>query len=337
MRLILPTVNGWITYGGLLLLLAAPAAQTATPPSGSSSPEPAQPEVTYPTFNSPRLDEQLQHYQRYLAEAGPADVLIVGSSRALQGLDPLVLQQALNQKGYTELRVFNIGVNGATAQVVDLLLRRILPPQHLPRLILWADGVRAFNSGRPDRTYQAILTSPGYRQLTIVQPLSAGLRPTQLNGPSSAVASPLDERGFLAVPNRFQPALYYQQYPRVPGQFDGDYQAFRLWGEQTAATTALLRFTRNRRIPIVFVNLPLTQYYLDPTRQRYERQFQRYLRRLSLRGLIVRDFNQPDLAIPDYFQDPSHLNRYGAAAVARQLAQDPKIPWPKVRRSSSAP
>uniref|UniRef100_A0ACD5GVQ6 Uncharacterized protein n=1 Tax=Desertifilum tharense IPPAS B-1220 TaxID=1781255 RepID=A0ACD5GVQ6_9CYAN len=32
-------------------------------------------------------------------------------------------------------------------------------------MILWADGARAFNSGRGDATYNAIATSAGYQSL----------------------------------------------------------------------------------------------------------------------------------------------------------------------------
>ena len=35
----------------------------------------------------------------------------------------------------------------------------------LPRLIIWADGLRAFNSGRTDLTYDEIAASTGYKQL----------------------------------------------------------------------------------------------------------------------------------------------------------------------------
>ena len=31
----------------------------------------------------------------------------------------------------------------------------------------------------------------------------------------------------------------------------------------------------------------------------------------------------------DFFSDPSHLNRYGAFAVANHIAKDPLIPWAK--------
>ncbi|MCZ0899722.1 hypothetical protein ON021_07375, partial [Microcoleus sp. HI-ES] len=123
------------------------------------------------SFSSDLLNEQLQLYLSYVAAVGPPDVLIVGSSRALQGVDPKQLKQSLAQRGRPGLKVFNFSVNGATAQVVDFQLRRLLKPGHLPQMILWADGVRAFNSGRDDRTFNSIVDSEGS------QLLAAGIRP----------------------------------------------------------------------------------------------------------------------------------------------------------------
>ena len=119
----------------------------------------------YPSFDSQRLDEQLFLYQQVLAESGPPDILIVGSSRALQGVDPIALEMALAHQGYPGLNIYNFSVNGATAQVIELVVRKILPRNQLPRLIIFADGVRAFNSGRVDRTYEAISNSRGYQRL----------------------------------------------------------------------------------------------------------------------------------------------------------------------------
>jgi len=47
------------------------------------------------------------------------------------------------------------------------------------------------------------------------------------------------------------------------------------------------------------------------------------------KGLIFRDLSRLKLLTkPDFFSDPSHLNRYGAYKVSNHLAQDPMIPWP---------
>ncbi|KYC39632.1 hypothetical protein WA1_30285 [Scytonema hofmannii PCC 7110] len=117
-----------------------------------------------PSFNARQLDEQLVLYKHRLQKKGsPPDVLIIGSSRALRGIDPEALSQALKKEGFSGVDVFNFGINGATAQVVDFILRQVLERSQLPKLILWADGSRAFNSGREDMTFKTIAASPGYR------------------------------------------------------------------------------------------------------------------------------------------------------------------------------
>ncbi|MBO1068841.1 MAG: DUF1574 domain-containing protein [Dolichospermum sp. DEX189] len=119
-----------------------------------------------PTFNARQLDEQLALYKQRLAtKKRPPDVLIVGSSRALRGVDPVALSKALSSQDHSNIDIFNFGINGATAQVVDVLIRQVLEPQELPKIILWADGSRAFNNGREDITFNAIESSPGYKQI----------------------------------------------------------------------------------------------------------------------------------------------------------------------------
>ncbi|HLO87151.1 MAG TPA: DUF1574 family protein [Nostocaceae cyanobacterium] len=118
-----------------------------------------------PSFNARQLDEQLALYKQRLASKGkPPDILIIGSSRALRGIDPVALSKALASQGYPDLDVFNFGVNGATAQVVEFILCQLLEPVELPKMIIWADGSRAFNSGREDITFNSIAASVGYQQ-----------------------------------------------------------------------------------------------------------------------------------------------------------------------------
>ncbi|NET31257.1 MAG: DUF1574 domain-containing protein [Cyanothece sp. SIO1E1] len=358
----------------------------------------------YPTFKSRQLDEKLFLYHQLLTTSGPPDVMVMGSSRALRGIDPVVLQQSLAAIGYDNASIFNFGINGATAQVVDLTIRRILRLDQLPKLIIWADGARAFNSGRVDITYNGILASEGYQKLLAGDLLpsdQAGLQGEQLDSinqarntitdryqkldqgldralgkvsashgerdrlkdfmrdrllslfpahharsatlttraPSAPTAPGLNPEtqsiitanGFLPLSVQFNPATYYQKYARVPGDYDSDYAAFQLDGEQAEAMNTLLQFTQTQDIPVVFVNMPLTAAYLDPTRLEYEQLFQRYMLQLAAtqEGFIYRDLGQlwPDQY--DYFSDPSHLNRYGAQKVSHRLAQDPIITWPR--------
>ncbi len=277
--------------------------------------------LPHPTFNSLVLDEQFALYRSYVATLGPPDVLIIGSSRGLQGLDGKRLQFDLNRRGFSGVRVFNFGINGATAQVVNLQLREFLTPEQLPKMMVWADGSRAFNSGREDRTFSRIRNSPGYERLRNTG-LREGERPVILS------RRDIDSNGFQIVRDRFNPQTYFQQFPRVPGQYDGDYANFNLGGVQGNATNQVIEFCQNRNIPLVLVNLPLTNEYLDPTRRRYERQFQEFLRQQGQKsGVWVRDLSNQWRDRPDFFADPSHLNREGASAVAQRLAQDTQLPW----------
>ncbi|MEM9244375.1 MAG: hypothetical protein AAGA67_01325 [Cyanobacteria bacterium P01_F01_bin.153] len=116
-----------------------------------------------PSFNSPQFDHQLELYRQFVLDQGRPDVLVVGSSRALRGFDPGKLNQLREQNQQQPLKIFNLSVNGATAKVISMVLVDLLPPGHLPPLVIWADGARAFNSGRRDGTHGAIAQSPGYR------------------------------------------------------------------------------------------------------------------------------------------------------------------------------
>jgi hypothetical protein len=358
-----------------------------------------------PTFNSRQLDDKIQLYYQYLEKFGTPDVMVVGSSRALRGVDPIALEESLAELGYANVKVFNFGINGATAQVVDLLLQKILMPEQLPRMILWADGARALNSGAVDVTYEGIVASEAYRQLmagtlpiprtalapdapavtpsrgvinqTLTEsyatidrwfsqqlskvsgtyserdrlkdlfkqevgaflPQSPGTEQTVLEEPGTAIdpsaaiqpGEPLvNSDGFLSLPLQFNPATYYQKYAKVAGAYDSDYEKFQVAGRQELALQSLIQFTQSQKIPVVFVNLPLTDQYLDPMRSGYEQQFKQTMLSLSMSqagGFTFKDLGDRWATEHRYFSDPSHLNRYGAYAISKQLAQDPLIPW----------
>ena len=139
----------------------------------------------------------------------------------------------------------------------------------------------------------------------------------------------VDFDGFLPLSIRYNPTTYYQQHPKVSGDYDNDYKSFQLAGKQDQAFHSMLEFTKNNNISLVFVNMPLTSDYLDPVRMKYEQQFQEYLLTFTNHPqFIYRDLSQLWTKANDYFSDPSHLNRYGAYEVSKKLAIDPMISWP---------
>lgn len=282
-----------------------------------------------PSLGSPVLDEQIALYRSYVATMGVPEVLIVGSSRALQGLDPQALEQGLATSGHS-LNVYNFSVNGATAQMVSFVLRQLLSPEELPELVIWPVGSRAFNSARFDRTFASLLASPGY---AAVRSDNAGSLAQEKALQPQLPISDINAYGFLSVAEQFNPASYYRRFPRVSGRYDDDYSPFTLSGVQTMSFEAVADFLRSQQIPLLVVNLPLSSDYLDATRLAYERQFQRFLQQQAQRG----DFRVVDLLEQwrgqnQYFADPSHINRFGAAAIARQLAASQSLPWPEANQ-----
>ncbi|NEP44879.1 MAG: hypothetical protein F6K35_38935, partial [Okeania sp. SIO2H7] len=269
----------------------------------------------------------------------------------------------------------------------------VLPPQHLPRLILFADGVRAFNSGRQDRTYEIIASSEGYLAaiegelqgavseaedfkeekegenlfgnyeeiegfliakmeeylvsyrerdrlknslvslIKINEDFGNGLC-NGCNGWTDEVGDGQGEvnNGFLPISVKFEPAIYYQNHSKVSGEYDADYKNFKLSGQQAIAFENLLHFTQARRVKVVFVNMPLTKKYLDAPRMRYELKFREYMQQMDLEypGLSFLDLSLSWPQAYENFSDPSHLNRYGAVAVAEALAEEQSIPWPQL-------
>ncbi len=288
--------------------------------------------IVFPSLGSDVLDEQVSVYLSYLATFGPPDVMVIGSSRALQGINPEILQSRLGGQGISPVQVYTFAVNGATAQVMSFILQDLLTPEQLPRMIVWAGGSRSFNSARADQTFAKIAASPGFAAL------QAGDRPgfDWIDGedtPETSKATPppvtaINGYGFLPITDVFDPATYYRKFPRVSGRYDAAYQPFRLEGVQTEALRAIAAYTQTHAIPLIFVNLPLSSDYLDETRLRHEQTFRQYLQRESDRGnFTVVDLLQQWPTQNQFFADPSHLNQLGAAQVAIYLAEEAPIPW----------
>jgi Protein of unknown function (DUF1574) len=334
------------------------------------------------SFNNSLLEQKLDQYKRYYNQHGVPDILIIGSSRALRGVDPAIFRHNLISNN-ANLQIYNFGINGATAQVVDLILRQLLDPEMLPRMVLWADGSRAFNSGRSDRTYEAIISSDRYRKLaptlglknstnpfvqlqsmiqtsyqtvdTAIDTKLAEISPAyhhrdqikdllrtklpdlaQLADPNHATTSTdpvtsINERdinadGFLPLKIQFDPATYYQKYTKVTGDSDGDYANFQLLGNQDIALQQTVDLLAAKKIPLVFVNLPLSDIYLDRFRHQHEITFKAYMQKMmDAHQLTFVDMDGLLNTKYDRFSDPSHLNQSGAADVSDYLTQIKEI------------
>ncbi len=303
--------------------------------------------VPFTSFNNALLDEQMRLYLSYIEAVGVPDVLIVGSSRSLQAINPKEIRFALAGRGLNNLRVFNFSINGSTAKVVNFQLTQLLSQPQLPRMIIWADSAAAFNSGRVDRTWQNLSNSNGYRRvvagdLPVLPPdpscpaqgkqNNRNPNPQIPTTPFGLIPLNIDAYGFNYVEGVFDPNTYFQQVPLVPGRFDADYQNFSLVGEQMQAFNGVLDLARQQGISLVVVSLPLSSTYLDPVRSRYEQQWRNFMQlQANQRGFTFIDLANFLANRNEFFVDPSHLNYQGAAVVSRQLTVDNRIPWDRLR------
>jgi hypothetical protein len=153
----------------------------------------------------------------------------------------------------------------------------------------------------------------------------------------TVLLSPITSQGFLPVNDQFNPAVYYRSFPQVQGLYDDTYRSFRLEGVQTVSLMATTQFLQSQTIPLVFVNLPLSNDYLDEVRLGYEREFQQFLQNRASQGsFILVDLLEAWRWKSHLFADPSHINRYGAREISRLLASDRRIPWAQIAPPAEA-
>ena len=77
---------------------------------------------------------------------------------------------------------------------------------------------------------------------------------------------------------------------------------------------------------MVFVNLPLSDIYLDKFRRQHEITFKKYMQDLmDSNQLTFVDMDGLLNTRHDHFSDPSHLNQTGAVAVSEYLTQTKAI------------
>ena len=90
----------------------------------------------------------------------------------------------------------------------------------------------------------------------------------------------IDFDGFLPLDLQFDPTSYFDKYPKVTGYSDSDYTNFQLVGNQDRSLHQTIELLATYKIPLLFVNMPLSDIYLDKFRNQYEVIFKQYMQKL---------------------------------------------------------
>ncbi len=158
-------------------------------------------------------------------------------------------------------------------------------------------------------------------QTSVASPAAPGLMlPDWPQNPASKRF--LQAMGFQSVDQRLEASQPGQPIP-LRGDQDRDYRNFSLQGSQNRALHRLLQFGQKEGLAIAFVQLPLSQQYLDIERHRREQSFRTYLDvAAQVTPLSLVELPGEKLVWNDaLFAQPHRLNRYGAAALSWQIGQ----------------
>jgi hypothetical protein len=103
-------------------------------------------------------------YWDYLRSEPRSSVLLLGNSRTLHGLRPWDVQAALERAG-VGLKVHSLATGGGFPPFYDLLVRRMIPKDKLPRAVILGLSPRDVNrlEGRAKRNLGYLTGSPAYQ------------------------------------------------------------------------------------------------------------------------------------------------------------------------------
>jgi hypothetical protein len=290
-----------------------------------------------------------------LDQHGPAEVTVIGSSRAREGFDMPLLRSEIDRMTRKRVVVANYAVGGARAYLFEAIARRVLRSKHPPRVIVIGSAERDFGS---DPTIDNL--APIYWNLADWRQ-AWGRRGAKTLDDLPTVAWNYVDRFYFTLRYREQIKLQIQNFlndekdraTQLEGNFTPwqrtshrsllhqappvatliHYVATLAVGtypnpEQLGAMERLARACQAAHVRLIVCSMPippLLEKYVSPKVESAYRQEESRLCAQS--GATFITPGQLDMELTDReFRDPSHLDIFGAkkltAAVAKYIAQD---------------
>lgn len=281
------------------------------------------------------------------------EVLFVGSSLAYMSVNPAIFDSTYERVSGHTILSYNAGLAALPVSMVDFFVERVFTDHISPKTIIYLVSPRDFNVNNPtnqvlteevlssaygqalqDSGLQSILTRFllensmlfRYRNMISVTFLNGFRVPEEL--PSSYNDPQFDARGFSAGYNRLTSRLSVTEnaVPRDK-QAAISLREFDPSGENTVALASLIAFCRERKIQLVLVNVPLTEYFVAS----FERPSDDYRLYVDTVATLLDehdvpwwDMNQPpfkQLFSDNDFHDVFHLNEVGARNLSQILGE----------------
>lgn len=311
-------------------------------------------EFRWPELRDPIYGDKLHQLRAHMA-AAPGDaslVLMLGSSRAVHGLDAAAVEQRLNEAGQRPVTVYNFGIPGAGPLTELICLQRLLAEGIRPELALievlppmlagqtWSFDQTQYPADRMwrreipliERYTQEVFPEQNLRvdwwcgwwtpalthRIAILRKVCPSFVPPEGRG---HLFAQFDEQGWNAMPDATRtPERLQTGLQTAQSEYSGVLARFQIGGASCRALEEMLETCRKEQIAAALVVMPegdtFRTWYPAPA----WRQIEALLHDLSER-FSVPLINGRAWIAEEHFIDSHHLLSSGARTFSQRLGQ----------------
>ncbi len=285
----------------------------------------------------------------------PVDVILLGDSRVLNDLNPVVLRREVQDAFGRPANILNLGLPAGTPQTNYWLLKNVIRPDKQPRLLIYGAAELEFNPNGPvgpsqyadelatmgdygqafpDVTQQidqqlAFLTGRLWALVRYRQPLhDAVLDQLYSSQIEAGSVTPAEEAaGYFPSDHKLDAQAIETMRTLYTGP-GGYLQDYTVGGYQATRFEQLLQLARARGISVAVLNMPITRIHEAFLPAATYAGYRAYLRDTAARyNASFFDYNDHSLwDEANDFADTNHLNRTGATKLSAQVGQEVVVP-----------
>lgn len=291
-----------------------------------------------------QFEVQWDLLEKYVGAHGGVDVIVIGNSAALMGIDPDALEKWYQQAGGGSIRVFNFGVEGVALESASEI-GQLLIQEYQPKAILFAGGIENFNPLAGTAASKAILdtgwmrykmgqfsptgwlaeNSVGFQQYLITRNWMQADFETQMK-----IAQQLEERilGNGFYPNNSRVSSERDQAPSMEDARDAEifavYQGHVTGEENLNHFIELAAAAKKNGTNLIFVEIPkhATFYmYFEAYEQSRSEFFEETAGIFDNYGVVFIPVDESLIVDNDLYVDRSHMKPEGAMIFSQRLGE----------------
>ena len=258
-----------------------------------------------------------------------ADILIVGSSRALVHFDPRIIEEK------TGMTCYNLGLDGSKYEAQNKVLELYLEKNQKPKILIWSLDFGSFQDFEGIYRYEQFIPFWSEPKVKEILSLNQGMDLSYLNIPIVRYFNnpAIKYRGLLAwTPIRPIEPLLEKGYRVSEKKWNGslnktfEKSAIELEiGYESDLFDDFKRFNQtliNQNVKVQYVISPYFKTAIEAIPNRNE--FKNYLKQESLRiGVCFQDYSYSEISLSQHnFNNGSHMNESGVREFMNSINFD---------------